>query len=562
MRTSKRARGPMDKEPMRPQRNIAGGGEPPRQALSLVSWLGGWLTLTLIAICALGSMLAMAMPLTDDVSWYIAAVSQWAEGQQLYREIGDINTPGIYYLHLLALQLSQLFDVGDHIGLIALFSASTLIFALWSESLLRRDETLAPPVRLAFVLGFAVLVYLIALLDFGQREHWAFVFFLPQVLCLHLIAVGRPANPLSRHAAACLAALTLTLKPHFLLAYLLLEAGLAWKRRRFLSLFRSENLMAGGLVALCYCVFYLLHPAYFSDILPRALQLYGAFSFGWFAGYGNKVILLVSLAICLGLAVTATALLRQERLRSLAFFLLLAAAAFALLFILQQKGWPYQFLPAYGFALLAAIVLCCAALWRLLCALWTRDLSALFSSGGGGLLLIACVMAALPAAALYKAADQLLHQRAYPASVQALRALLEKAGPDAPRVFALSTAISPSFPAVTLTQATWVGRQPSLWEFPAYYDLYRPRDVPIPYRPPAEQSVFERESFETILSIFEREKPDVVLVYVSAERPPFGRYFDFLVYLSQDPRFRALWDGYALAGSFANHEVYTRRKDE
>ncbi len=500
--------------------------------------------IALTALCAAAIALPAAMTINADVAWYTQAVRQWAEGAVLYADIGDTNLPAIYLLHRLAFEIATLAGFpggqgqGDYYALLALFGLLLLGVVLLARRLLRDVPELTLDAKAAVVFGFPVVAALSGLGNFAEREHWMLAALLPHALCLYRLQIGVPAPRRLAIAAALLAGLFALLKPHFLLPYLLLELYLAVRRRDARLPFRPENLIAAALYIGLLGLQALAFPAYFTEVLPLVREAYGAYAFGWFLGFG-RVDVWLPCALSLIFLILVPRLLPRPA-AELARLLFVAALAFALNYLLQQKGWYYQFVPALAYCVLGGGLIA-------VCLLRARRH-----------LLAAGLAALLPALLLYVTAQNLANYWNYRGEVVALEELLRSQ--EERSLLHLSTAMAPAIQSAVLSHAEWVYDQPQLWMLPAFYQArFHGGTAPAP-RPPDQQPPSEAAFFQGVIAAFIEGRPQVVSV-VSSSRPPalWQRDFDFLSYFQQDPAFAARWRDYEVAARSETHTFYVRR---
>ncbi|MEX0921646.1 MAG: hypothetical protein WD489_05665 [Rhodovibrionaceae bacterium] len=500
--------------------------------------------IALTALCAAVAALPAAMTINSDVAWYMQAVRQWAGGDRLYIDIGDPNLPAIYLLQRMAFEIAALFGEagqgqGDYFALLGLYALLLLAVSLFARRLLRDLPELERSAKTALVFGFPLIAGLAGLGNFAEREHWMLAALLPHALCVYRLQLGSPAPRSLSLTAALLAAVFALLKPHFLLPYLLLELYLALRLRRLWLPLRRENLIAAAVYLLALGLQALAFPAYFTEILPLVRESYGAYAFGWFLGFG-RIDVWLPCALSLAFLILAPRLLPRAA-AELAQILLVLALAFALLYLLQQKGWYYQFIPALAYSTLG----CCLIAVCLLRA--RRHLLA----AGGALL--------LPLLLLYVSAHSLTNYWNYRAEVIALARLLE--GQEDRSLLHLSTAMTPAIQAAVLSHARWTYSQPQLWRLPAFYQTRFNDGIAPPPRPLDAQSPSEAAFFRDVIAAFTDSPPRVVSIAAS-ESPPalWERDFDFLAYFLQDPDFAAIWQDYEAVETSAGHRFYLRRE--
>lgn len=499
--------------------------------------------IALTVLCAAGAALPAAMTINADVAWYTQAVRQWAGGAELYIDIGDPNLPGIYLLHRLAFEIASLGGdltqgQGDYHALLGLFALLLLSVTLFAQRLLRGVPELPQAAKATLVFGFPVVAVLAGLANFAEREHWMLLAILPHALCLYRLQIGCPAPRGLAVAAAILAAVFALLKPHFLLPYLLLEGYVALRRRSLWLPLRRENLIAAAVYLLALGLQALAFPAYFTEILPLVRETYGAYAFGWFLGFG-RIDVWLPCALSLVFLVSAPRLLPRPT-AELARILLFLALAFALNYLLQQKGWYYQFVPALAYSVLGGALIAAGLLEA------RRHMAA----AGAALL--------LPLLLLYVSAHRLADYWSYRSEVLVLAELLEEQ--DDRSLLHLSTAMAPAIQAAVLSHARWTYSQPQLWRLPVFYQARFNGGAAPPPRPPGAQSSSEATFFQDVVTAFTADPPRVVSV-VASDSPPalWERDFDVLAYFLQDPKFAALWQDYEAVRTTARHTYYLRR---
>jgi hypothetical protein len=490
--------------------------------------------LATLLLLAAGAWCALAWPPHPDVAFYTTAARQLAAGATLYGEIGDVNPPAIYWLHRGLLALATASGLGERAALVLVYAVVAAGLLAWCARLLRPA---APALGLLLPPLLAAALTFPALSVFGEREHWAALLLLPHLAATAALAAAPPADRApSRHAAlaaALLAGLACLLKPPYLLLSLLLpELWLAWRRRRLASLRRPPALAAAGAFAAGAALLLTAHPAYLERVLPEAVAYYAALG----RPLGE---LLAPRGIWLPLALLAWALALSGRggtAAGVAAPFLWAAAGAALAFLLQGKGFDYQWLPVLLLALAGAL--------------------ALLAGGRGRARLLALPLLLLPAWIGFLGWQQLRGAEAAWPESRALAAALR----PGERVFALNPELFPLFPAVTLAGAWWAAPESHLWQLDGLYRRQPAPDEPAGFRPPARQHAAEAAQRRRLVARFLAAAPDLVAIYVGQGRPTIGgSAFAYLDYLLADADFAAGWRGYRLAQRIGDYELYRRQ---
>jgi putative flippase GtrA len=280
-----------------------------------------------------------------DVAWYLFATRDWLAGARLYEDLVEVNPPLAFYLTVPSLLIADATGINDmqgHYVAVALLLACSLI---WSARVLREAFPFSPRQRAIFLAAAGLAVLLPALNGLGQREQVMVLCFLPWAL---REAAPRPPTPVQTLASAGFAAVGMCLKPHFVvlpLAVTLLNCFEARSLRPVLSLSNRVFLAVG----IAYVGFvWAMHPAYLTDILPMAVEVYGA--------YGKPLGQMISgIAFPLAFVVlwVVICLRSQKPDRPAVVFLVLAAGGLAT-YLLQGTGFSYHKVPFIAFSAMAA----------------------------------------------------------------------------------------------------------------------------------------------------------------------------------------------------------------
>jgi hypothetical protein len=254
--------------------------------------------------------------------------------------------------------------------------------------------------------------------------------------------------------------------------------------------------------------------------------------------------------------------------------LLILALAFLLPYLLQQKGWTYQFVPVLGFSVLGGTVLCAALLQDELLPVLKRALDNvgrgrfraalrssfgyIFSLRGISRGMAAGIAALLPLSLVYFCLLQFVFAWDYGPATQRLTATLRTE--EERSLFNLATSMNPAILSVTLARGSWSFTQPHLWALPIHYQARRHDGVVPELRAPDEQSADEAAHFRHVIETFLARRPKFVTVY-SKDLPPLAledRTFDFLAYFRQDRDFAAAWRSYELHSVIGSYALFIR----
>jgi putative flippase GtrA len=302
--------------------------------------------LAAVAIAAAVTAFFWGRMINHDTAWYLLATRDWLAGAGLYTDISEVNPPLNFYLTLPALGFADLFGISDTNGQYLVLGLLIFASLAWSAAILREALGLSPLRHAVLVAGLGAAMVLPALGQFGQREQILVIFAMPW-------AVGH-LGPERRHAAiprAALAAVGVCLKPHFLLLPIAVTLWRVVVTRSLRQIFSADNLTFLGVGAAYVGYVALIHPAYFTDIVPMARDVYGA--------YGAPLGLVIA-AIWFRLALLAIVVLvivSSGGAEHRAMPLWVLSAAGVGVYLLQGTGFGYHTIPFVAFGMAACIVM-------------------------------------------------------------------------------------------------------------------------------------------------------------------------------------------------------------
>jgi hypothetical protein len=381
--------------------------------------------------------------------------------------------------------------------------------------------------------------------DFGQRDHLAVVLLVPYLVSSAAFLEAPGAGARRSRLVGLWAAPGLALKPHFLMVWVGVEATL-WLRTRDLRVWtRPENLSIGLFLAGYGVLVVLLTPEFF-EVARWSLELTGAYAKPVSLTHPSLWVCWVALA-CLVAVRSATAL---AGLRSVC---LPALVALILAVLLQNRGFPYHFVPA---TVVAWIAIGLTALGLAEMPGSIRRIGPLPARGVGfGVLLAIGAIAAVDAGRAYHRA--FLDHRPY--IVTELSRLVRQYAPDGP-IVVYSTRVYPGFPLVTLTGAAWSSRFANLWIVPGVYTEAEKRRVPFPYHDPEEMGALERFQIDAVIEDLTRTPPEMIIFDHSRKKQGMGlTAFDYREYLLRDPRFARIFADYRRVADLGGYAVFARR---
>jgi hypothetical protein len=503
-----------------------------------------WLAASAIVILTAAAAV-WVRPVNHDAAWYLHVVHVWLDGGTLYRDAIDTNPPLIILLTVPPVWLAR------QLGVSAIPAFQLYVFALalgsiaTSATLIGRTWPNAGPARRGLLLVWiAFLLLPFAKADFSQREHFAVIATMPYVLLAGMRVLDQRISPGEAVLIGAAGALGFVLKPHFVVAWIAIEAVVLWHVRRLRAWARPEAL-ASAAVFIGYGLLVLLaFPQYF-EIADRVRRVYG--------GIDAPALRLIDLKeVQAGVAVLLlVCLIRLPREERAAGVVAAAAGGFLAASLLQLKGWNYHLYPAQVFLALFFVVLLTGML---------ESAPALGRMIRGGLTgtAIALTVGAVASGAKYIAEA---HSANRTDLVAPLSRIVRQRAPDgAIALLGMRTLVYPAFPLVNETGARWSLRHNALWFLPGLYvkELAGP-SADVPYRAPAQMSPLERSFFEEIVADLCRTPPDLLMIEQPAHHAPAGRRaLDLTGYYGQDSRFARLFSGYTQITTVPPFMVFER----
>lgn len=313
--------------------DLPSSGHPDAAARHWLAWSPPALVLVTLA-CGLSA--CFFYTLNHDAAYMLYLGSRILHGEQLYVDLPEINPPLIVWLNLAPAWIAESAGLSATSVLRLAVLLLGLLAVAWSSKILQGALTRGAWWSWLSAAIFGALV--MPGYDFGQREHFALLCILPYLSEAALRVNGSVTTRANQAAVAALATVGLALKPHFLLAPLLVEAYAFWRLRR---LGLGCRVAAGLLVAYAAVVVWFA-PAYF-DMLRMLAGGYWKYSKGWLGFLDMAPFHATWLLVALALVARP----RDSRLPQV---LALAILGFALAAIVQQKGGVYHWVPALALA--------------------------------------------------------------------------------------------------------------------------------------------------------------------------------------------------------------------
>ena len=211
-----------------------------------------------LAILTLGVAGRAWLPANADVSWLLTVVEKWLDGGRLYIDMLENNPPMAVYLYAPEVLLGRALSISpERMVDIFVFGLGALS-VLWSGARLPREVADAGSARPFLAPAAFAIIAVMPAFTFGEREHFALIFFLPWLAMSIRRAQGASVNRIDSVVAGVAGGLVVSIKPHFALALLAASAAAAIQVRSWRPIFALENWVAGALVA-AYLALSLIH---------------------------------------------------------------------------------------------------------------------------------------------------------------------------------------------------------------------------------------------------------------------------------------------------------------
>lgn len=450
-----------------------------------------------LALLALATAIALLLMPSFNIVDFDAAFMVWAADGVLHhsiygRDILDVNPPLCMMLYFPAAILKPLFGYE--------WAVRVWMFALTLLSILGVWHVADKDQRLPICLVLLLFVTLALPSYFAQREQIVFLLCAPYVSG---VSRGRGWGVVS----GVMAGIGFMTKPYFLIPLILIVA----QRRRVGT--EERAIVAAG-VAYAAVLLIFFRP-YLFEMVPTAIITYWAIYFPLSVMLMQAAIVLVAVV---SLTVSGTA-------EPTSTSLLTATVGFVMAALLQQKGFVYHFIPAYGFLALACV---------------SRTLSIRLLTATIGLMF-------------------LLIESAFLTRLESMNARYDEAAIRAVVLAEVSRSSSyvsfvpgpfPGFPAAIQTTSKFVG----IAQGPAFIGAVAMYAVGLAS---GDSTKVEHLAIDQVLRELDR-RPEMVIT-LNGPMDIHGRSFDLMAWYNQNERFREVWSNYALDRIVGPLRFYRRK---
>ncbi|MFI5330656.1 MAG: hypothetical protein ACHQ2F_06430 [Desulfobaccales bacterium] len=481
--------------------------------------------------------------MNKDVAWLLYAAQRLLEGAKLNIDIYEINPPISVYFNLPPALLSKYLSL-PAIPVFYAYMMLVICISLllcWHLTKLLYKDYLTSRYYILVSMAFITTIWVNAHLQFGQREHITVVLLMPYLLAA-IVRLQRENLTLPiALAVGLLAGAGLSFKPFFLGVWILVEIYLVFSLKNLSPLWRNENL-----IITIFLVLFMLALFIFQSNYLKIGLLLGKYYLPYNNGYSSVIFskevilwLLTGVVICLFIKL-------NHNDKKAIILLYIASTGFLLSALVQQKGWPNHLYPLSASCLFILLLI-------------TYQLSVKYRISKKYILVgLYVIFSGLFAAGMLKMRpDTLWYANITP--LPQLIPLVKDYARTEP-VYALTTELTPPFPMINYTGASWPYHFASLWPLPGFYCNTSDGDRKISYHHPDSMSAAERFFLDTVITDLQTYPPKLLLVDQSEYKMGFGRLnFNFLDYFSNDPRFLTFLKGYEYLKKVGTYEIYQKR---
>lgn len=304
-----------------------------------------WIAASGVALVA-ALILQVGLHLNADTSWLLYVAERTLDGAVPYRDILETNPPASFLLYVPAVILARLFGLTPEVVTIALTVMATCISLALSDVILKRASLLHRADRPAMLFAAVILLLVVPLSSFAQREHIILLASLPPLAVMAARDNGQRPRLWEAILAGLSGGVVIAVKPVFCLAFVG-PVLLCWHGRSWRSVAGMVEAWIAGAVVIAYAGAVLsLYPDFSAHVLPLLVAIY----------VPARLDLLTLFALpvfWLWLTLVVTFCWVRTPVDRLGLVLVVASVGFETALFIQGKGFTYHGYPALALAGLA-----------------------------------------------------------------------------------------------------------------------------------------------------------------------------------------------------------------
>ncbi|NCA28972.1 MAG: hypothetical protein EBS92_06875, partial [Proteobacteria bacterium] len=250
-------------------------------------------TIICLGIFLLSIFIRSLADIGPDTSVYLDVGKKLALKKQYYDDIFEINFPLTMWFYALQYKISQALDISPIIIAEWVVNISAILSILWSKKILKKtqyyqDKALYNLLIISFFIGFFLRPYAFLIFEFGTKTSYFLILFYPYLaLSLQNYSSLTKKDLLIK---GIIMALIASLKPHYILLFLIFESYLCLKNRSLFMVFGLDKLISIALYLLYILAIFKFAPSFFSEVVPMwssYFNIYNSFIKFIESVYGN-----------------------------------------------------------------------------------------------------------------------------------------------------------------------------------------------------------------------------------------------------------------------------------
>ncbi len=416
-----------------------------------------------------------------DTSWLLFVARRVLDGAVPYRDILETNPPASFLLYTPVVVLARLIGANEIVVLDGLVGLATAASLLLSGLILERAEVLERSRTGALLFSVLLILLVLPMTSFAQREQIAVLADLPILAALGVRSLGGRPGTITAILAGLGAGVAIAIKPVFAIALAgpLIFCLMAPASRRLWDF--VELWVAAGIALLYGALVVLLYPDFEARMLPLVTEVY-------LPARLDLIPLLTTETNLVWLALAGLFWRASGFSDAVGRILIAASAGFEAAVLIQGKGFLYHGYPAVALAAVA----CAVTLLRPTVASADKRLGPL-------LRIVPAVMVAI--AGLWVFEERYDVETQSPGLTRAIAAVSPQ-----PRLLTIGAKIALGQSFARTVGAEWVGSEPDAWI--TYFSIAQGSEPNEPARHAAE---IDLERGRYARDIRDR-RPDVILI--------------------------------------------------